>query len=362
MVDPKRPAEDWTYARAGVDVRAKDDAAKRLAKALTFARTGRGSPLGGIGHFAGLIEFGDDALVLCTDGVGTKLEVATALRKWDTVGIDCIAMNVNDCICVGAEPLAFVDYLAVESADPAMAEEIGRGLSAGAEEANVSIVGGETAVLPSIVKGFDLAGTCLGVVRRDAIIGGDAIRQGDTIIGVASSGIHSNGLTLARNVFASAGMGYDADIGDGTTVGAALLEPTRIYVRAIMRLLADLREASAGTEAGAPPIHGIAHITGSGLLNLPRLKGGLRYRIEKPLAAPRIFAAIAEAGNVKAAEMFRTFNMGMGLALVVESSDADAIVKTLSKFHPTHIVGRVEGGPTGVDVPSSGVSLEGAKF
>ncbi|HVL47337.1 MAG TPA: phosphoribosylformylglycinamidine cyclo-ligase [Candidatus Thermoplasmatota archaeon] len=346
---PSEPSKPLTYASAGVDIVAKDEAAKRISGLLSFARQGVGRPLGGSGHFAGMVEFGEYALVLATDGVGTKLEVANALRKWDTVGIDCIAMNVNDVVCVGAEPLAFVDYLAVEKADPDLAAEIAKGLNEGARRANVSIVGGETAVLPSLVKGFDLAGTCLAYVKKDRIIGGSRIAPGDVVVGVASSGIHSNGLTLARRAIADAGIALSDKAPGGGTVGEALLEPTAIYVRAVLEML-----------EAVPDVHGIAHITGSGLLNIPRLRKDVRYVIDRPLDVPPIFDLVAEAGRVEANEMHRTFNMGMGLAVVLPEAGAAKAVEALSRHHKAAVVGRVEAG-TGTAVPSRGVELRGAK-
>ncbi len=344
----KRPL---TYAASGVDIKAKDAAARTLVETLAFSRTGPGAPLGGIGHFAGLIDFpGEYALVMCTDGVGTKLEIANAMRKWDTVGIDCIAMNVNDAICVGAEPIAFVDYLAVEKADPEFTREIGKGLAAGAKESNVSIVGGETAILPDLVKGFDIAGTCLAYVRKDKIIKGDAIRPGDVIIGCASSGVHSNGFTLARRVFADAGIAYTDEVWEGRLLGDELLTPTRLYVRPVMTLL----------KTGIP-IHGISHVTGSGLLNLPRLSKNVKFVIDDPMPVPRILQEIQTRGGIETAEMYRTFNMGMGLAVVVPREHADDAVMALAKHVDARIVGHVAEG-FGVSVPKLDIDFEEAKF
>ena len=180
-----------TYAETGVDIEKEEQAIQSLLSSITSKRKGIGRPLGG--HYAGMIEFGEYALVLCTDGVGSKVTIASAMKKWDTVGIDCIAMNVNDAICLGAEPLAFVDYLAIDDPKSAITKEIGKGLEKGAQRANISIIGGETASLPEIVTGFDLAGTCLAYVRKSNIITGETISSGDVIIGLASTGLHSNG-------------------------------------------------------------------------------------------------------------------------------------------------------------------------
>ncbi|MCA1811894.1 MAG: phosphoribosylformylglycinamidine cyclo-ligase, partial [Halobacteriales archaeon] len=206
---PAPATKGMTYAQTGVDIHREDKAVEALAGMVSFHRTGFGAPMGKIGHFAGLVDFGaEDALVLCTDGVGSKVEVANALRKWDTVGIDCMAMNVNDALCVGAEPLAFVDYLAVQDPDPELTRQVGAGLNEGARQANCSLIGGETASLPGIIKGFDLAGTCLAHVKKASIVDGSRIQPGDALIGLASTGIHSNGYSLARRAFESAGHAY----------------------------------------------------------------------------------------------------------------------------------------------------------
>src|SRR5512137_1172517 len=174
-----------TYAETGVDIEREEHAIEELLSEVKTKRLGIGKPLGG--HYAGMIEFNDFVLVLCTDGVGSKVIIANELRKWDTVGIDCIAMNVNDAICVGAEPLAFVDYLAINDPDPSITKQIGKGLEKGAALSNISIIGGETASLPDLIDGFDLAGTCLGYAKKDKIVLGDAIKPGDIIIGLEST-------------------------------------------------------------------------------------------------------------------------------------------------------------------------------
>ena len=340
-----------TYAGAGVDIQAKDAAAKTMVGLLSYARTGMGRPLGGAGHFAGMVEFGEHALVLATDGVGTKLEIANAMRKWDTVGIDCVAMNVNDAVCVGAEPIAFVDYLAIDKPDPHLVGELAKGLNEGARQSNMTIVGGETAVLPSLVKGFDLAGTVLGVVRKDRIVSGERIAPGDVMVGVASSGVHSNGYTLVRRAMERAGKSLDDKMPDGRTVGATLLEPTRIYVKAVLEMLSALPHGA---------VHGISHVTGSGLLNIPRLRKDARYVLDAPLPVPAIFREVQKWGGVEEAEMWRTFNMGMGLCVIVAPEHAVQATSILAKHFPAQRVGRVEAG-SGISVPSAGVELTGAK-
>lgn len=339
-----------TYAEAGVDIDREDAAVGALAGALGFARTGVGAPIGTIGHFAGLVEFGEHALCLCTDGVGSKVEVANAVRKWDTVGIDCMAMNVNDALCVGAEPIAFVDYLAVEDPDPEFTRQVGVGLEAAARMANVSLVGGETASLPGIIRGFDLAGTCLAFAKKSDLVTGERIAPGDVLIGLASSGIHSNGYTLARRAVEGAGHGYtdawpfhDAEHA-GRSVGEVLLEPTRIYVREVMALL----------RAGVP-VHGLSHITGSGLRKLRRINQGVAYHVTDPLAVPSVFRRIQEMGGVEDHEMYRTFNMGMGFVVVVPASAVEDALRVLREHvdYEVRVVGEVREGE-GVHHPTGG--------
>lgn len=332
-----------TYKDSGVDIEEKEEAIKQLLSSILTKRKGTiGRPMGG--HYAGLIEFGEYALVLCTDGVGTKVRIAEALKKYDTIGIDCIAMNVNDALCVGAEPLAFVDYLAMEDPNPKITREIGKGLEKGAKLSNISIVGGETADLPELINGFDLAGTCLAYVKKNRIILGDKIHPGDAIIGLSSSGIHSNGYTLARRVVEEAEFSYTDEFPDGLyprkTIGEVMLTPTRIYVKEILELFKRV------------DVHGLAHITGSGLWNIPRLKEKVKYTIQDPLEPHPIFRFLQEYGNIDVYEMYQIFNMGMGFAVVVEEGDAAETTKILENYSDATIkrVGTVSKG-TGVEVP-----------
>ncbi len=336
-----------TYKNSGVDIDEKEEAIKQLLSSIMTKRKGTiGRPMGG--HYAGLIEFGDYALVLCTDGVGTKVKIAEALKKYDTIGIDCIAMNVNDALCVGAEPLAFVDYLAMEDPDPKITKEIGKGLEKGAKQSNISIVGGETADLSELINGFDLAGTCLAYVKKDRIILGDTIQHGDVIIGLSSSGIHSNGYTLARRVVEEAEFSYPDRFPDGLypgkTIGEVMLTPTRIYVKEIIELFKKI------------DVHGLAHITGSGLWNIPRLKEKVKYVIEDPLEPQPIFTFLQEYGNIDNREMYQIFNMGMGFTVVVAPEDEYETIGILQKYSDATIkhVGTVKKG-TGVEVPRLGL-------
>ena len=314
----RREDDELTYADAGVDIAESEAATAALVSAV-----GEGS---GTNDYAGLLDVGDRYLGLATDGVGTKLLVAEALADYSTVGIDCVAMNVNDLVAAGVEPVAFVDYLAVDEPDETVATQVGEGLAAGAETAGIALVGGETAVLPEVVTGLDLAGTAAGLAPKDAVFDGRA-EPGDTLVGWASSGIHSNGLTLAREA-ATRNHGYTDPFPLDTdrTVGEVLLEPTRIYTD----LLRPMRE------------HGVraaAHVTGGGWTNLSRL-GEFRYLVDDPLSVPAVFEFVQGEGTVSDEEMHRTFNMGAGFVLSVPSEEAEAITAASDG----RVIGRVEEG------------------
>ena len=316
------------YKEAGVDIDTEAEFIRRLVSAIKFKRKDLKKAPMKYG-FTGLIEFGDFYIAMNTDGVGTKIVVASEMRKWDTIGVDCVAMNVNDTITAGAEPVAFVDYLAIDSYDLKMAEEIGTGLNEGAKEANITILGGETATIPEITHGVDLSGTSIGVVRREKLISGEKVKKGDLIYGLPSSGIHSNGLTLARRIF--------HDLNErvhGEKIGMVLLNPTRIYVRDIISLL----------DSCMP--HGLAHITGGGLLNIPRVKK-MRYVIDSPFKPQWIFEEIMSRGGISIKEMYRTFNMGMGF-VIIAPEDCEGIIKKVNIN--AKVVGYVEEG-TEISVP-----------
>jgi len=318
--------EEWTYAKAGVNIDNKSSAIDSLVKELKYRRKGIGRSVNIKGLFASLIDFGDVYLTLCTDGVGTKLLVAEELGIWDTVGIDCVAMNVNDAICVGSEPMSFVDYIAIDKPNEKITKEIGKGLEKGAEMSDMEIVGGEIAVLPEMVNGVDLSGTCLGFVKKNELITGRDVKEGDLIIALGSSGIHSNGLTLARKVFESAGYRMNDSVpGLGRSVGLELLEPTEIYVKQVLNIIRGHK------------VTGLVNITGGGLRNLLRLNKDLRYVIDDPLRPAPIFRKIQELGNVSEKEMYQTFNMGMGLMMTAPPDEAESIV---SENKNAHIVGR----------------------
>lgn len=322
--------EGWTYAKAGVDIDRKSSAIASLVKELGYRREGRGNMVRMKNLFASLIDFGDVYLTMATDGVGTKLLVAEELGIWDTVGIDCIAMNVNDTICVGAEPMSFVDYIAIDRPDDAVTRDIGIGLEKGAEMSNMEIVGGEIAVLPEMVNGVDVSGTCLGFVDKDKVVTGQDCREGDLIVTLSSSGIHSNGLTLARKVFESAGYGMkDSCPGLQKTVGMELLTPTRIYVKDVLDILSKHE------------VHGLVDITGGGLRNILRMKEGLRYVIDDPVKPGPVFTKIQELGGISDREIYQTLNMGMGFDII---APADAAEEIASSYEGAAVVGRVEKG------------------
>jgi len=300
------------YSEAGVDIDLEATAIKSLIKNLTYRRKGNYTMLGNVGHFAGLIDFGPKVLALTTDGVGTKMLVADKLGDWSTVGIDCIAMNVNDLYVMHMEPVAFVDYIATDKLSVEKMAQIGIGLNEGAKRANIDIVGGETASLKGLVNGLDLAGTCFGIQDKGKIVTGEKIRPGDKIIGVPSTGVHSNGISLARMVVEKYA-DYDEKLSTGKTLGRELLTPTRIYHESL-------------AVAGSCTVHGMCHITGGGLLNFLRLSS-YGFRFDAPLRPPAIFSWIQETGKISDVEMYRTFNMGMGYAYVVPPVSVDEVTK-----------------------------------
>ena len=321
------------YAKAGVSQGDADAAVASLVSALAASPPARSRQVLASGHYANVVRLDErTGIALSTDGVGTKLVLAERMGRWDTVGIDCVAMNVNDVVCVGAEPLAMVDYLAVDRADPEVAGAIGVGLARGAELAGIEIVGGELAQLGEIVKGLDLAGACFGVVSLDELVTGAEIEVGDPVIGLPSSGLHSNGYTLARSVLEDL---PDDDERLGRPLGEVLLEPTEIYVKPIVELLSSDVD-----------VRGLAHITSSGLDNLLRLDADVSYEIDDPLPVPPIFELIQELGEVSDEEMHEVFNMGCGFCVVVARSDEGAATEALQAHHPAaRRIGRAIEGP-----------------
>jgi phosphoribosylformylglycinamidine cyclo-ligase len=351
------------YAAAGVDTRQADRGVAALVAVLNSIDTGRERLTVSLpGHYASVIKVAPNlGVALATDSVGSKVIVAEQAQRFSTIGIDCVAMNVNDLVCVGAEPLALLDYLAVESADPGLLAELAEGLRAGAEDAGVEIPGGEVCQLPEVIRGhpspygFDLVGSAFGTVALDAIVDGKACAAGDALIGLPASGVHSNGLTLARRVLLDeGGLSLDARpaVLGGASVADVLLEPTVIYVRAVLDLL---RSGLA--------VHGLAHITGGGLLNLLRLGDEVGFEISEPLPVLPVFSFIAELGGVPAAEMWEVFNMGCGFCAVVPAIDAERAVALLARRHPgTAVIGRVTEAAGRVRVPSLGIEGEGGRI
>jgi phosphoribosylformylglycinamidine cyclo-ligase len=309
------------YAEAGVSQGAADAAVAALVSALTASAPAASRQVLASGHYANVIRLDESTgIALSTDGVGTKLLVAEQLGRWDTVGIDCVAMNVNDVVCVGAEPLAMVDYLAVDRADPEVAEAIGVGLARGAELAGIEIVGGELAQLGELINGLDLAGACFGVVSLDSLVTGTAIEAGDAVIGLPSSGLHSNGYTLARRALAEIPLD---DERLGRPLGDVLLEPTAIYVKPVVELLRSEVD-----------VRGLAHITSGGLDNLLRLEAEVGYEIDDPLPVPPVFTLIQELADIDDAEIHQVFNMGCGFCVVVASDNEEAALASLRAHYP----------------------------
>ena len=309
-----------TYSEAGVDIDASERATEALiAQIKSVNRKGDGEAIKLDNGFAGLVKLGDGALAMCTDGVGSKLLLAEEMDSIHTVGIDCVAMNTNDLICVGAEPLSFVDYIALDKPDEKLMAKIGMGLAEGCKQSNCTLSGGETAILPELVHGFDIAGTSVGYVKQDKIIDGTKISEGDILIGLKSSGPHSNGYTLIRKLF-------DGD----KDIGKQLVEPTRIYVKEVMNLIKQVE------------VHGIAHITGGGLDNINRINDNFQYLIDNPLPVPPVFDWLQEKGSIEDKEMYRTFNMGMGMIIVVDKNDAEKSVSLLGEY--AQIIGSVKSG------------------
>src|SRR6056297_757871 len=322
--------EGLTYAETGVNIDASEAATKALIGAAGEFE----------GDYAGLVDIGDQYLALATDGVGTKLLVAEAIDDYSTIGIDCMAMNANDLLAAGVEPVAFVDYLAVEAPDEETSEDLGAGLREGAKRAGVALVGGETAVMPDVIKGLDIAGTCAGLAPKDAVFPGEA-EPGDAIVGWPSSGIHSNGLTLAREAVTR-----DHEYTDPfppepeQSIAEALLEPTRIY----SEVLAPLRDVET---------HAAAHVTGGGWTNLTRM-GSFRYEITDAFDPQPVFEFVQSEGNVADEEMHRTFNMGTGFVAALPEDDAADVVDA---NEDARIIGHVEDGEEAVSI--RGLELRG---
>lgn len=341
-------SESASYKAAGVDITAGYRAVELMKKHVQ--RTERPGVLGGLGGFGGLFlpnlaGMKEPVLVSGTDGVGTKLKIAFLMDKHDTVGIDCVAMCVNDIVCSGAEPLFFLDYIACGRNVPERIAEIVAGVAEGCVQAGAALIGGETAEMPGFYPEdeYDLAGFAVGIVDRERILDSSAMREGDALIALPSSGVHSNGFSLVRRVFEVEGGAlerYEPEL--GRTLGEALLEPTRIYVKPVLALLRSAR------------VSAISHITGGGFYeNVPRaLAPGFTARIEKAkLKTPPLFSLIARAGEIPERDMYNTFNMGVGMLAAVAAEDADAAVRCLRENGvEAYVCGEVARGEGGVEL------------
>ena len=316
------------YDKAGVNIKkirsTQKNIGKMIAESYSFQEIGK--IVSGFGHYSGLINIGNHVLALHTDGVGTKVLVAQQMKRFDTIGIDCIAMNVNDIICTGAEPFAFVDYIGLKKVNDELIKKIVKGLIAGAKVAKTAIVGGETAVVSEILAGnnddmFDLAGTAIGIVQNKKLVLGNNIKIGDIILGLKSSGLHSNGYTLARKVLSK----YQIDeIPEFLTqsVGEELLIPTKIYVQPVMELIKDRKVI----------VHGLAHITGGSFTKLKRLNNKVRYNLSNLFPPFGIFKQIQKDGNIDVKEMYRTFNMGIGFCIILPKANVDKTISIIEKY------------------------------
>ncbi len=320
----KRSVHHDSYRDAGVDTDEADAGLAKLARRITETWPPPGA-MGGvklaIGYFANVIDIGGLGIAISTDGVGSKAMIATMSGKYDTVGIDCVAMNVNDVICVGAKPISMVDYIAIEKVDAEILDALSVGLCAGAKIAGISISGGETAQLAGMVHGFDLAGTAIGYVALDRILVGQAVADGDVVLAVESNGIHSNGFSLARRAFFELNR-YDLSHRFeelSTDLGTELLRPTSIYVQEALELIERVKSLKA-----------LVHITSDGLLNLTRVKAAdIGYVIDALPPIPRIFSIVQRLGGIEITEMFSVFNMGIGFCAVVGPADAEVAISIL---------------------------------
>ena len=323
------------YKEAGVDTDEAESGLQRLTKRIAGTwppANAFGAVKLPIGYFANVVDIGGQGIAISTDGIGSKAKIAWELKKFDTVGIDCVAMNVNDIICVGARPISMVDYVAIEEVKADILDAISIGLCQGARTAGISISGGETAQLKGMVHGFDLAGTAIGHVALDRILIGEHVREGDVVVGAFSNGIHSNGMTLARRaLFERGGLTLGARVDElGCDLGSELLKPTHIYVREAMALIERVSSLKA-----------LIHITSDGFLNLTRVKADVGYVLDTLPEPPAIFKLIQRLGGIDDAEMFSVFNMGIGFCAIVSSNDADTAVSILgSRAFRAQIIGR----------------------
>jgi phosphoribosylformylglycinamidine cyclo-ligase len=345
------------YKEAGVDIAEADEGLNNIISRITatWPQTGLGRVQLPIGYFANVIDIGGVGLAIGTDGVGSKAIVAEMMKRYDTVGIDCVAMNVNDLLCVGARPVSMVDYIAVEKADAAVLDGIAIGLTEGARQASVSITGGEISQLRDVVRGFDLVGTAVGLVPLDRILVGRDLEPGDKVIGIASNGLHSNGFTLTRRVFFDvAKIGVDHVFPElGCALGEELLRPTHIYVPEILELLDRVASVKA-----------LIHITGDGLMNLPRVAAEIGFVIDALPEPPPIFQLIERLGGISRAEMFEVYNMGIGFCAILPERDVDAALAILQRYNRnSSVIGSVVADSSkSVHLPREKLIGRGKKF
>ena len=338
------------YKKSGVDIEAGYKSVELIKGSIK--ETVRPEVLGGIGGFAGAFDMSafknmeEPILVSGTDGVGTKIKLAFVLDKHDTIGIDCVAMCVNDIVCGGGEPLFFLDYIACGKNYPEKIAEIVKGVAEGCKQSGCALIGGETAEHPGLMPedDYDLAGFAVGVVEKKDLITGESIKPGDTLIGIASSGVHSNGFSLVRKVFEMTKESLDTYYDElGKTLGEALIEPTRIYVKAL----------KAVKDAGVT-VKACSHITGGGFYeNIPRmLIDGKRAVVEKnSYPVPPIFKMMAREGNVEEQMMYNTYNMGLGMIVAVDPADVDKTMEAMKSAGDTpYVVGKIIDGEKGVDL------------
>ena len=355
---PTLSTSKLTYRDAGLDLDLYEQSLAGMAPLIKRTHTPR--VLDGFGGFAGLVSLDFNAklfarnyrrpvLVTCTDGVGSKLKVASLAGKHDTVGIDLVAMSVNDCLCTGGEPLMFLDYIAMPKDDPALTRDLVKGISDGCQQADCALVGGETAILPDFYQpgDYDMAGFCVGVVERANIIDGRGIRAGDQVLGLASTGIHSNGYSLVRKiVFDHAKLKVGDHVPElGKTVGEELLSPTRIYSRVVTGVLRHY-------PIKRRVVRGLAHITGGGLIdNVARvLPPGRRAFLRRTWPVLPVFGWLQRLGNVEQAEMDRVFNGGIGFVMIVSPYYAESVQRQLcEERYPTFRIGEVREGEPGVE-------------
>jgi phosphoribosylformylglycinamidine cyclo-ligase len=351
VADPPGNGEAWTYARSGVDVDVRNAALGALLRQVRFQpRPDHGRPVAAPGHFAGLVRVGRETIAVTTDTVGTKVLLAEQLGRWEEVGEDLVAVNVNDLASVGARPSGLVDTILTASPDPAVFAAIGRGIDRGLRAAGCGLLGGETAVVPSIVRGTDLGGTAVGFFPRERRpVLGDRIRPGDVVLGIPASGLHANGFTLVRRLLEERAVPLDRPRpGARRPVGEELLAPTRIYC------------AAADALAALPGTHGLAHLSGGGVRNLARLHPRVAFILDRWPKVPPLFEWVRALGPIDEIEMFRTFNMGIGFAAVVEPRRLAETRRRLARAGAPDavVIGRVERG-RGVRLPAHGLEYKG---